>query len=153
MAISLIAALMIGAHQAPATMTQCDPPSATIAEGGAEFRRAFGSIQLAKVNANVTRAFGQSCAKGVLKREPVQKAGSADPSRVFLINRPDANVATLMWRVSEKRELRFELEYPFISRDGSANIPTADEIEEAIYCAVRGATEEEQAESGRCLPD
>ena len=45
------------------------------------------------------------------------------------------------------------LGYPFVASDGSLNVPTAAEIEEAIYCAVRGATEQEQADTGRCLPD
>jgi hypothetical protein len=33
------------------------------------------------------------------------------------------------------------------------NVPSAAEIEEAIFCAVHGASEKEQEESGRCLPD
>jgi hypothetical protein len=45
------------------------------------------------------------------------------------------------------------LEHPFVASDGSVNVPSAVDIEEAIYCAVRGATEQEQQESGRCLVD
>jgi hypothetical protein len=45
------------------------------------------------------------------------------------------------------------LEYPFLTIDGKSQVPTADELEEAIYCAVRGTTPEEREASGRCLVD
>jgi hypothetical protein len=45
------------------------------------------------------------------------------------------------------------LEYPFLTTDGKTQVPTSNELEEAIYCAVVGATPEEQESSGRCLVD
>ena len=45
------------------------------------------------------------------------------------------------------------LEYPFVTDFGKANVPSAADLHEAIYCAVKGATAKEEEESGRCLPD
>ena len=71
--------------------------------------------------------------------------------KLFLINAPEANVASIY--LSDVDGSRMVLEYPFLTTDGKSQVPTAGELEEAIYCAVRGATPEEQEASGRCLVD
>jgi hypothetical protein len=45
------------------------------------------------------------------------------------------------------------LEYPFLTADGVTHTPSAAELGEAIFCAVQGASQQEEEESGRCLPD
>ena len=92
---------------------------------------------------NLERAWQRSCANGVVR-------GVRWP-RLYLRNAPDANVAS-MYRDPDARS-RLVLEYPFVTPDGSANAPTTDELTEAIYCHVRGATPQEQEASGRCMPD
>jgi hypothetical protein len=75
--------------------------------------------------------------------------------RLFLRNAPNANVAQI-YRLADARipsPPRRVLEFPFVTEDRVAHVPTADELTEAIYCHVRGATPQEQEESGRCLPD
>ena len=89
------------------------------------------------------RAWQRSCASGVVRevRWP----------RLYLRNAPNANVASI-YRDPDAR-MRLTLEYPFVTPDGSANAPGTDELTEAIYCHVRGATRQEQEASGRCLVD
>lgn len=134
--------------------TQCDPPSALVATGDAKFRKAFapGSTLLEQTRESITQAFARSCASGVHKREPVHKVGDFDSSKLALVNAPEANVASIMWR-AENESARLVLEYPFLTSDGQAHVPSADELAESIYCAVVGATSKEQEETGRCLPD
>jgi hypothetical protein len=122
--------------------SRCAVPGLSLDDGDAAFSRAFagGSVSLAQVKANVAAAFASACAKDLLK---------ADQPAITLMNAPNANIASLY----QDDHGRTVLEYPFVTEDGQTNIPPAEEIEEAVYCAVRGATEQEQAESGRCLPD
>jgi hypothetical protein len=100
-----------------------------------------------KTSANFAAAYAQACKEGLLNKPLI---GAKDPDRkhLFLHNAPDANVASIY---SVKQ--RTLLEYPFLSPDGKLQIPTQDELHEAIYCAVHGASPKEQEESGRCLPD
>ena len=100
-----------------------------------------------QTRANFAEAYSKACSEGLLK-EPLVIVKGANSGRLFLLNAPEANIASIY-----AHEGRMLLEYPFVTADGSVNVPTAEEIEEAIYCAVHGATEQEQAESGRCLPD
>jgi hypothetical protein len=45
------------------------------------------------------------------------------------------------------------LEYYFVTRDRRVHVPGVADLEEAIFCAVQGATEAEAEEEGRCLAD
>ena len=136
MVIALLAALAA----APA---QCPVPALSIDTQDAAFVRAYaeGSENLARFNASFAAGHANACAKGLLKDKPL-------PALV-LLNAPNANIASIY----EGEGGRTLLEYPFVTEDGQAHVPPAEEIEEAIYCALAGATEAEQEESGRCLPD
>lgn len=127
---------------AAASPAQCTTPRLLADDGDSAFSRQFeaGSPKLAQVKSNFTAAYASACAKGLLK---------SDLPAITLLNAPNANIASIY---SDGRHRRV-LEYPFVTEDGRSNVPTAEEIEEAIYCAVHGATEAEQEESGRCLPD
>jgi len=126
---------------------KCTPPTLAM-EGGTQ---PLGSALLDETRANFAAAYERACAKGILKDKPLINAKAADRSHLFLINAPDANIASIY--LSEVDGNRMVLEYPFLTTDGKSQVPSADELEEAIYCAVVGATPEEQESSGRCLAD
>ena len=129
-----------------ATPAQC-PPVKLSAEGGAKTfitRFANNSDGFRRTSANFAKAYAKACAEGLFKTKPLV---SVKDKRLYLSNAPNANVASIY--ASKRRML---IEYPFIA-GGKTNVPTADELHEAIYCAVHGASAKEQEESGRCLPD
>jgi hypothetical protein len=96
-------------------------------------------------------AYRQSCANGLLREAPLFPPDAAEPGTLLLKNAPDANIASLYRESDADRSL--VLEYPFVSGEGAARVPTEEELGEAIYCSVRGASGQEQEESGRCLAD
>ena len=123
------------------------PPVKLSAEGEAKTfitRFANNSDGFRKTSANFSKAYARACAEGLFKAKPLV---SVKDKRLYLSNAPNANIASIY---AGKR--RMLLEYPFIA-DGKSNVPTADELHEAIYCAVHGASAKEREESGRCLPD
>ena len=97
------------------------------------------------------QAFKRACGKGLLTEKPLIDPKATDQGKLFLINAPEANVASIY--LSGVDGSRMVLEYPFLTTDGKTQVPSADELEEAIYCAVVGATPEEQESTGRCLVD
>jgi hypothetical protein len=97
---------------------------------------------------NVRAAFKSACKYGLLTGSTIAKLEGVSARRLYLSNVPEANVASLY-----ARDGRLTLEYPFVTPDKVMHVPSPTEIQEAIYCAVRGATPEEQEMSGRCLPD
>ena len=125
---------------------QCAPPILAMADSAQ-----LGSTLLDETKANFATAFQSACAKGMLKATPLVDPKAADQSTLFLVNAPEANVASIY--LSEVDGSRMVLEYPFLTTDGKTQVPSPDELEGAIYCAVVGATPEEQESSGRCLVD
>jgi hypothetical protein len=111
-----------------------------------------GSSELAKLDASVRAGFAHACSKGVLKTESMVTLG-AKSGLLHLQNAPEGNIAILSADQQRGKDWRLVLEYPFVATDGAARVPTAEEVEEAIYCAAVGATVKEQEESGRCLAD
>lgn len=109
------------------------------------------SALMNETTTNFLAAFNRACDKGLLTEKPLIDPRATDQGKLFLINAPEANVASIYF--SDVDGSRMVLEYPFLTTDGKSQVPTADELEEAIYCAVRGATPEEQEASGRCLVD
>ena len=134
----MIAALLMLAA-APA---QCAPVELSVAGNPKTFISKFArnSGGLAKTTANFDKAYAKACKEGLFKAKPLI---AAKGGKLFLINAPDANVASIYG--SDKHTV---LEYHFDS-----GAPSADDLHEAIYCAVQRATAKEQEESGRCLPD
>jgi len=134
----MIAALLLAA----AAAGQCAPVELSVAGNAKTFISKFArnSGGLAKTTANFDKAYAKACKEGLFKAKPLI---AAKGGKLFLINAPDANVASIYG--SDKHTV---LEYHFDS-----GAPSADDLHEAIYCAVHGASAKEQEESGRCLPD
>ena len=126
---------------------QCTPPALAMA-GGAQ---SLESALMKEAQANFEIAYEKACAKDLLTNDPLIDPKATDQEQIFLVNAPEANVASIYF--SEVDGRRMVLEYPFLTTDGKTQVPTADELEEAIYCAVVGATPQEQEASGRCLVD
>jgi len=132
------------AQPRPARAAACAPVPAIALLSGFDDRRArFVPGPFRATLRNLDVAWRRSCANGLLR--------GVTWRQLFLRNAPDANVASI-YRDPDARS-RLTLEYPFVTADGVAHVPTADDLAEAIYCHVRGATPQEQEESGRCLPD
>ena len=125
---------------------RCTPPALALADGSP-----LQSSLLDQSKANLGSAFERACAKGILKDKGLVDPNAADQDHLFVINAPEANIASIY--LSEVDGNRMVLEYPFLTVDGKSQVPSADELEEAIYCAVVGATPEEQERTGRCLVD
>ena len=101
-----------------------------------------------QASANFAKAYAKGCAEGLLKKKPLIDAKAKDKAHLILLNAPEANIASIYLSGG-----RMVLEYPFVLDFGKANVPSAADLHEAIYCSVHGASEKEQEESGRCLPD
>ena len=125
---------------------QCAPPTLAMADNAQ-----LQSALMDETKANFATAIKTGCDKGYLAGKTLIDPKAADQKQIFLINAPEANVASIY--LSEVDGSRMVLEYPFLTTDGKSQVPSADELEEAIYCAVVGATPEEQEASGRCLVD
>jgi hypothetical protein len=102
--------------------------------------------------ANLETAYRRACDSGLLQggrlfRDVFRR------DRIIVVNAPDANIASIYPTGVQRTGTSLQLEYPFMASDGSVNVPSADDLHEAIYCYVRGATQREQEEEGRCLPD
>jgi len=125
---------------------ECPAPALAMADNAQ-----LASALMDETKANFATAFKSACGKGLLTEKPLIDPKATDQGKLFLINAPEANVASIY--LSDVDGSRMVLEYPFLTIDGKSQVPTADELEEAIYCAVRGATPQEQEASGRCLVD
>lgn len=94
-------------------------------------------------------AVERACRDGLFAEGPLIDQRSVDRSTLFVMNAPEANVTSIYFGPSAAPPAML-LEAPF---GLPPQIPSADDLHEAIYCAVRGATPQEEEESGRCLPD
>jgi hypothetical protein len=124
----------------------CAPPALAMADNAQ-----LESALMDETKANFATAFKSACGKGLLTGKPLVDPKATDQGMLFLINAPEANVASIY--LSDVDGSRMMLEYPFLTIDGKSQVPSSDELEEAIYCAVVGATPEEQESTGRCLVD
>ena len=149
MVVPLIIAALATAAQQPAQQ-RCSPPVVMLAGDDKAFtvRFWYQTPRRRDVEDNVRAAFKSACKYGLLKGSTIPKLGGVSSRRLYLSNAPNANVASIYAKSG-----RLLLEYPFVAADKSMKVPNPAEIQEAIYCAVRGATQQEQAETGRCLPD
>ena len=137
----------------------CAPaPALVLAEDFRDPHRAFapGTAPYRRLEANFAAAYRGACARGLLRSHSLIEAGTAERDRLHIKNAPDANVASIYLGGEEgapRAQRRMLLEYPFLTADGATHVPTESELREAIFCAVQGATQQEEEESGRCLAD
>ena len=139
---SLATANAVGQSEAE----ECALPSLAMADS-----TQLDSSLMDETRANFAAAYKGACDMALLTGKPLIDPKAADQDKLFLINAPEANVASIY--LSEVDGRRMVLEYPFLTTDGKTQVPSAAELEEAIYCAVRGATPQEQEATGRCLVD
>jgi hypothetical protein len=141
---SLIVAILLLALGSPSQAApKCAPVSLAVSGGSKAFTAAFApkSRSYKAIAVNFVTAYSKACAEGLLKKRSL-------PSRLFLLNAPNANVASIY-----KSGGHTVLEYSFLGSDGKAYVPKVNELHETIFCAVHGASQKEQDESGRCLSD
>ncbi len=134
--IAILAALFAAAPAA-----KCAPITLALAEK--RMPSTYRGRPLRETIVNFANAHAQACAEGLLRKKRL-----AASNGLFLVNAPDANIASI---TTDKG--RTILEFTFVDHAGKVHIPTTAELHEAIYCAVHGASDAEQQESGRCLPD
>ena len=147
----LFAALVTAANPAPA---RCSPPTVILADDDKNFTVRFwaGTPRRRQVEDNVRAAFKSACKWRLLEGATIPKLSGVSSRRLFLENQPHANAAGLEADQRPDGSWRLVLSYPFVAADGSMHVPSAAEIQDAILCAVRGTSGQEQESSGRCLP-
>ena len=159
--IAALVAIQVSAIAVPAPAQRrparpaCAPmPRLVIGERFPDPGRVFGpdSPGMRATRAEFEIAHARACRDGLLRRGRLLNGSN---NVLHLLNSPDANVASIFpISVGGNHGLNGTgLEYPFVSHEGTLNVPNAEELHEAIYCRVVGATQREQEEEGRCLPD
>jgi hypothetical protein len=146
------------ARPAPAPAACAPAPTLVLSEDFADPHRAFAlrTDPFRRTGVNFAAAYRAACAQGLLRGRTLADAGAGQPDRLFLRNAPEANIASIYLDGEEGAPAparRMVLEYPFLTADGTAHVPGTEELAEAIFCHVRGASVREAEESGRCLPD
>lgn len=138
----------------PAPAPECAPmPTLRLSDSFGNTARQFApdSSPFRQTTAAFEAAYRQACASGILREKPLIAPDAARPSTLLLKNAPDANIASIYREEGGDRPM--VLEYPFVTGEGATHVPTREELGEAIYCSAHGASDKEQEESGRCLPD
>jgi hypothetical protein len=138
--------------------TGCAPvPDLALSQDFSDPRELFqadDSKPFAQLRKNFAAAYAKACASGVLRGHPLVERGVPHPRTIYVINAPDSNVASFYRQAKDAANpADMVLEYHFVTSDGVAQVPSADDLGEAIYCAVHGASAKEEEESGRCLAD
>ena len=109
----------------------------------------LGEKDRAQFTDNFRAALDKACSEGLLEGDPVVDERAYVKNTIFVMNAPEANVTSLYFGPSAAPPAML-LESPF---GEPPQVPSSEELHEAIYCWTKGATEEEQETSGRCLPD
>ena len=150
LAALLFAALATAANPVPA---RCSPPTVILADNDKNFVVRFwaGTPRRRQVEDNVRAAFKSACKWRLLEGATIPKLSDVSSRRLFLENQPNANAALLEAARRPDGSWRLVLSYPFVAADGSMHVPSATEIQEAIRCAVRGASRQGQEAGGACL--
>ncbi len=150
----LVSGIPAAAQRRPARPACAPMPTLVIGERFPDPRRVFGpdSPGMRATRAEFEIAYARACREGLLRRGRLLNGSN---NVLHLLNAPDANIASIYpISVGGYHGLnRTGLEYAFVSHEGTLNVPNADELHEAIYCRIVGATPREQEEEGRCLPD
>ena len=103
----------------------------------------------ARFTDNFRVALDKACTEGLLEGQPLVDERAYVKDTIFVMNAPEANVTSLYFGPSAAPPAML-LESPF---GDPPQVPSVEDLHEAIYCWTKGATEEEQETSGRCLPD
>ena len=122
----------------------CLPPKLDFTDAGT-----LSDDDRARLTDNFAVAVARSCADGLLEKGPLVDQHGAHKDTIFVINAPEANITSIYFASSASPPATV-LESPF---GDPPRVPSVEDLHEAIYCATKGATPEEQETSGRCLPD
>ena len=127
--------------------------SATAAKANCAFPRLdFSTVerlsadQRAAFTANFRAAFDRACAEGLFAERPLVDPRSYDRSLLYVMDAP-ADDTLLIYFGPSAAPPAMMASVPFGS---PVRQPTVDELHEAIYCEVRGATRDEQVRQLRC---
>ncbi len=142
---------------APAPVPACASlPVLALAPNFEDPQKVFapGSKAFESTKANFTAAYQKSCQNGLLRDATLIDAEASDTARLFLHNAPEANVTGIyLSRYAGPPGTHLMVLESFFLTEGGTQVPSVEDLEEAIYCHVNGATPKEEEESGRCLPD
>ena len=103
----------------------------------------------ARFTDNVRVAFDKACSDKLIADGLLTDERSHDRTVLHVVGANEANIASIYFAPSAAPPATM-MEVPF---GIPTRIPSVDELHETIYCWAKGATEEEQETSGRCLPD
>ena len=103
----------------------------------------------ARFTNNFRVAFDKACTEKLFDDGYLTDERSYDRSVLYVVAANEANIASIYFAPSGAPPATM-MEVPF--RD-PPQIPSVEELHETIYCWAKGATEEEQETTGRCLPD
>lgn len=127
------------------------PAAAACAKPKLDLRAArLDAARAARFTDNFTVAFDKACAQGLIAKGPLVDPQSGDPSTLFVMDAPEANIVSIYFNPESTPQKMTLLEAPF---GRGPDVPSIEDIHEAIYCRLEGATKEEMETSGRCLPD
>src|SRR5215210_6424399 len=141
MIVALLSAILtIVGVPAPAPAT-CSAPLVMLTGNDKALTVRFwaGTPGRRNVEGNIRAAFKSACKHGLLKGSTIAKLHGVSLRRLYVSNAPNANVASLY-----DRNGKLVLEYPFVAADRTMYVPSAKDIQEAIFCAVHGASAKEQ---------
>ena len=127
-----------------AAMQKCDLPKLDFGDAARLDAKAR-----ARFTDNFRVAFDKACTEGLMGGDPVVDQDATVKDTIFVLDAPEANVTSLYFAPPGSAP-KMLLESPF---GDPPQVPSVEELHEAIYCWTKGATEEEQETSGRCLPD
>jgi hypothetical protein len=100
----------------------------------------------AAFTANLRAAFDRACREGLFAERPLVDPRSHDRSLLYVMDAP-ANDTLLIYFGPSAAPPAMMASVPFGS---PVRQPTVDELHEAIYCEVKGATRDEQVRDLRC---
>lgn len=108
----------------------------------------FDEVEKVAFADNWSAAVDRACADKLAGDKPLNHPDVLGPM-LLLFHAPEANIISIYLNDRRKPE-RMVMEGPFGT---PPKAPSVEELHEAIYCTVKGATPEEEEQSGRCLPD
>ena len=103
----------------------------------------------ARFTDNFRVAFDKACAEKLIADGSLTDERAHDRSVLYVVSANEANIASIYFAPSGAPPATM-MEVPF---GDPPLIPSVEELHETIYCWEKGATEQEQETSGRCLPD
>ena len=103
----------------------------------------------ARFTDNFRVAFDKACVEGLMGGDPLVDQDATVKDTIFVLDAPEANITSVYFNPRAPGP-RMLIESPF---GDPPQVPSVEDMHEAIYCWKKGATPEEEETTGRCLPD